>query len=151
MKALSITRPWAELILRGKDVENRTWNTRHRGPILLHAAQSWSKDATIYAQWIELRHDGYDFSNLSWRPADHSTGIVGVAEVAGVCSVMAESDPLLPCPCGPWAMRGQHHWRLTNVRRLAVPVPCRGTLSLWTPSPGVMASVNAQLAEAVAR
>lgn len=37
--ALSIKQPWAGLILAGcKTVEIRRWNTRHRGPIWLHAA-----------------------------------------------------------------------------------------------------------------
>lgn len=40
MKALSIRQPWAWLILHaGKDVENRTWNTAHTGPLLIHAAK----------------------------------------------------------------------------------------------------------------
>lgn len=40
MKALSIRQPWAWLIIHGgKDVENRTWHTRHRGRFLVHAAK----------------------------------------------------------------------------------------------------------------
>jgi hypothetical protein len=42
--ALSIRQPWASLILlAGKDIENRTWETRLRGPILIHAAISMTK------------------------------------------------------------------------------------------------------------
>lgn len=34
MKALSIRQPWAWLIIHGgKDVENRTWHTKHRGAL----------------------------------------------------------------------------------------------------------------------
>lgn len=41
MKALSIRQPWAWLILyAGKDIENRTWSTRFRGPVLIHAGKS---------------------------------------------------------------------------------------------------------------
>ena len=37
MKALSIKPPWAGLILAGiKDIENRTWKTAYRGPLLIH-------------------------------------------------------------------------------------------------------------------
>lgn len=37
MKALSIRQPWAWLIVNGhKDIENRTWPTNYRGPILIH-------------------------------------------------------------------------------------------------------------------
>jgi len=39
MKALSIKQPWVHAILReGKDIENRTWTTKHRGWIALHAS-----------------------------------------------------------------------------------------------------------------
>lgn len=38
MKALSIRPPWADLILSGqKDIENRTWRTNYRGPLLIHS------------------------------------------------------------------------------------------------------------------
>lgn len=44
MKALSIRQPWAWLILyAGKDIENRTWRTTYRGPVLLHAAAGMTK------------------------------------------------------------------------------------------------------------
>jgi hypothetical protein len=40
MKIISIKQPWASLIVHGlKDVENRTWPTRYRGPLLIHASQ----------------------------------------------------------------------------------------------------------------
>lgn len=39
MKCLSIRQPWAWAILAGhKPVENRTWATRYRGPLAVHAA-----------------------------------------------------------------------------------------------------------------
>ena len=38
---LSIRQPWAWLIAQGyKDVENRTWRTKHRGTIYIHASQT---------------------------------------------------------------------------------------------------------------
>jgi hypothetical protein len=44
MKALSIRQPWAWLIIAGhKDIENRTWDTRHRGPLLIHAGRNWAR------------------------------------------------------------------------------------------------------------
>lgn len=39
MKALSIKQPWASLIAQGiKDIENRTWKTKFRGRIFIHAS-----------------------------------------------------------------------------------------------------------------
>ncbi|HHY88739.1 MAG TPA: ASCH domain-containing protein, partial [Chloroflexi bacterium] len=40
MKALSVRQPWAWLIAQGyKTVENRTWATNYRGPLLIHAGK----------------------------------------------------------------------------------------------------------------
>lgn len=44
MKTLSIKQPWAWLILHaGKDVENRTWPTKVRGRILIHASSTMTR------------------------------------------------------------------------------------------------------------
>lgn len=44
MKALSIKQPWAWLILHGgKDIENRNWATKVRGPILIHASKGMTR------------------------------------------------------------------------------------------------------------
>jgi hypothetical protein len=38
MRTLSVRQPWASLIVSGrKDVENRSWPTSYRGPLLIHA------------------------------------------------------------------------------------------------------------------
>lgn len=40
MKALAVQQPWATLLCLGvKDVENRTWATKHRGKLLIVASQ----------------------------------------------------------------------------------------------------------------
>lgn len=53
MKALSIRPPWAWAILHlGKTIENRTWRTRYRGPILLHA----SKVVSVEDYEVVARH-----------------------------------------------------------------------------------------------
>lgn len=44
MKVLSIRQPWASLIIHcGKNIENRTWRTSHRGPLLIHASRNCSR------------------------------------------------------------------------------------------------------------
>jgi hypothetical protein len=44
MKALSVRQPWAWLIVNGlKPVENRSWNTKFRGQVLIHAAKGMTR------------------------------------------------------------------------------------------------------------
>lgn len=46
MKAISIKQPWAHLILTGKKpLENRTWSTKERGRILIHASKKIDVEA----------------------------------------------------------------------------------------------------------
>jgi hypothetical protein len=41
LKALVIRQPWAWLIVHGyKDIENRSWRTHYRGPLLIQASAS---------------------------------------------------------------------------------------------------------------
>ena len=57
MKTLSITQPWAHLLLSGlKRYETRSWRTYHRGPIFLHAPATlprWAREFAA-AQNIDL-------------------------------------------------------------------------------------------------
>lgn len=62
MKALSIKQPWASLIAHGiKDIENRTWATKYRGKVLIHASGTWFKypnsDSTL----------GDLFTDFQWK------------------------------------------------------------------------------------
>ena len=46
MKVLTIKEPWASLIINGyKEYEFRSWKTKYRGKILIHAGMSVEKDA----------------------------------------------------------------------------------------------------------
>ena len=53
MKTLSVKQPWASLICSGiKDIENRTWKTKFRGRVLIHAGATktnefWMHDSGV--------------------------------------------------------------------------------------------------------
>lgn len=53
-KALSVRQPWAHLIAHGlKDIENRSWGPKHRGPLLIHASLKFDVEAW---RWIRNRY-----------------------------------------------------------------------------------------------
>ena len=53
MKTLSIRQPWAWLIVNGyKDIENRTWKTKQRGTVLIHAG----KKKMSKKEWEEFQY-----------------------------------------------------------------------------------------------
>jgi hypothetical protein len=118
MKILSIRQPWAALIVAGlKDIENRTWRTAHRGPLLIHASST--PDRVSLAE-IGARV-GIDAAELRRRLAVvvHRGGIVGVVHV--VDCVTAHSSPWFVGPIG---------WVLREARPLPF-CPMRGRLRLF--------------------
>lgn len=45
MKALSLIQPWATLIVLGeKRIETRSWPTKHRGHLAIHASKNFPDD-----------------------------------------------------------------------------------------------------------
>ena len=123
MKALSIHQPWAWAILQaGKTVENRTWSTRYRGPILVHASKSRaSYDREKQLDWKAL----YGVELPAWE--ELVTGaVVGVVDVVDCVSPTSSRAIRL----NPWT-EGPVCWVLANPRPLPKPVPFRGAQLLF--------------------
>jgi hypothetical protein len=73
--ALSVRQPWGWLIVNGvKDMENRSWCTHHRGPLLIHASLS-AGGYTEDIEWVERNH------GISVPRELETGGIVGVVDV----------------------------------------------------------------------
>lgn len=130
MKALSIIQPWAELIVLGhKDIENRTWPTKVRGWVAVHASKSYSRAEWEFAQ--SALDDVREF--VRWRidlpsieKADVAFGaIIGTVEIVD-CVTASES---------PWFF-GKYGFVLRNPVKFDKPIPCRGALGFWE-FPGV--------------
>lgn len=125
MKTLSIRQPWARCILHaGKDLENRSWYTRHRGPIAIHAAKHWH-EATVREDFraASAMSDGVlpetpapDWLREMRRQRGH---IIAVARLADVVTSAAS----------PW-FTGPYGFVLRDVWPVA-PVPVRGRLGLF--------------------
>ena len=152
MKSLTIRNPWAAAIAHhGKTTENRTWATRYRGPLAIHAGSRLPsrRDLHDLAEWIGFLGDCDPLAVL--QGAHALSAVVAVAELTDVCSRSTDNDRLMWCTCGPWAVAGQHHWRLSNVRPLVEPVSAKGQLGLWDLPREVEAAVRAQLRQEVAQ
>lgn len=69
MLALSIRQSWASLIIKcGKDIENRTWPTRYRGRILVHAAKGMTRDdhERVNSEFSECSHISCPHRRSAW-------------------------------------------------------------------------------------
>jgi hypothetical protein len=118
MKAISIRQPWAWLIIHeGKDIENRTWSTKLRGRVLIHAA----KGMTV--------REYLDVCDVLWRikpqiclpnmAALEYGGIIGSVEIV---DCLTQSD-------SPWFF-GPHGFVLRDPQPLPFR-PMKGRLGFF--------------------
>jgi hypothetical protein len=111
IKVLSVKQPLAAAIVQGdKDVENRTWRTRHRGRIYIHATLQPYNSAFEIGRIIKLDRS----------PAFGA--IIGMVDLTD-CLDYHESS---------WYIGGHCAWILENAVQFDEPIPCKGRLGLWT-------------------
>lgn len=118
MKALTIKQPYAHLIACGiKDIENRSWQTKYRGRILIHAAATEFKggwNALTKSQKYEARFNVGDTAHMS--------AIIGSVEIVDC----VKNHPSV------WANEGEWNWVLANPIIFKKPIlNVKGKLSLW--------------------
>lgn len=118
--ALSIRQPWAAAIVHlGKDVENRDWPTRLRGPIAIHASKTLSQDdINAFHETVRDRIDLAGRPSL-YFPEEPRGGIVGMAEI--VDCVEASSSP--------WFF-GRYGFVLRDARPVDF-IPVKGALGFF--------------------
>ena len=122
MKVLTIKEPWATLIIEGyKKYEFRSWKTKYRGKILIHAGMSVEKD-------MLERFKEYDLS--------YSKGaIIGEAEIVDCILVDKEFDKKLRKINKTVYGKSNHvetyAWKLENVVKYDEPIYIKGQLGLW--------------------
>jgi hypothetical protein len=127
LPALSLREPWLWAILfAGKNVENRSWSTRYRGRIRLHAAQTWDPEGE---RW--LRACGFAAPTESaLRRAGRLGAYVGEVTVVDCLpyddGTDPEEEPNL-WACGPWI------WCLKDPLAYPEPIPGRGYPGLYWP------------------
>ena len=120
MKALSLTQPMAWAIFHGKDVENRTWPTKFRGRIYIHASRGFNLKHWLL---LSMMVDGGELASLPDRWEFVHRAIIG--EVTIVDCVQHHTSR--------WAMEGQWQFVLEGAKLYEKPIPCKGMLGFFTP------------------
>nr|DAL85796.1 MAG TPA: ASCH domain protein [Caudoviricetes sp.] len=132
MHALTVKPLWVWAILCGrpefKDIENRSWNTKYRGPVLIHASKGFTEKEYgevfkfIWSVSPDLAQLAPEYKTLM---AEWAGRICGVVEISGV-------EP--PNPAGftsPWHMDGFYGFRLEKPRAFECKAAYRGALSFF--------------------
>jgi hypothetical protein len=133
LKAVSIVQPWAWLVVEGeqiiaggKTIENRTWATTYRGPLLIHASGRTTVDTVNRVRTFVRQTFGAREAALVPDATDARLrfgGIIGRVELVDVL-------PPTSRPSNPWHMRGSYGWVFADARPVTF-LPCAGALQLW--------------------
>ncbi len=146
MKALSIKQPWASLIAHCiKDIENRTWATKHRGTIYIHASGKPSFNNLT----LNLTHDQIDqmvlgdFCQLDSRSIAYpKSAIIGTVDIVDCVtnhsSIWAEKS-FINVTANELPFKEEkepdfiiYNWVLANPVLFDEPIlNVKGRLSLW--------------------
>lgn len=118
MKCLSVRQPWADLILDKGKVEIRSWATKFRGRVLIHAS-------TI---------DYVECSRLGVKPGQFGV-VIGIADLVVVRPLSGREWKRLrrkhfvsgPRPYGDKT----YGWFFKNPQRFSEPLYVRGMLGLF--------------------
>jgi hypothetical protein len=153
MKALTLTQPWATLVAIGaKTIETRSWGTPHRGPLAIHAAKGYPKEARQFAQepvvYEAMRVHGASrlWPDIVGQPLGCVVATCKLADCVRISEWMYAADGAPAGILREWTYllaenlherefgdygRGRYAWILVDVKPLLKPIPAKGSLGLW--------------------
>jgi hypothetical protein len=150
VKAISIMQPHASLVaIRAKHNETRSWATKYRGPLVIHAsAKMGRKQKELCLQEpfataiYDLVIDGgglnpvIEFDLGAIIATCNLVDIYAIAGYKDMINVNPNAEKLLrPFPGEPERSfgdytPGRYAWILADMRQIE-PIPCKGKLGLW--------------------
>jgi hypothetical protein len=118
MRALSIIQPLATAIIsKGKNIENRRWNTKMRGYFAIHASQK-----------IDRKRFDYLLDEYGIRLSPEATPFGVVVGLAECVDVITKKE--VTRNTKKW-FKGEYGFVLKNVISIKKPVPVKGGLGFW--------------------
>ena len=131
-RCLSIRQPWVWAIFHaGKDIENRQWQTRERGRILIHASAGMTRaEYESFREFFEEQSFGHPVATVP-AMADLPHGcLFGGVTIADCVSEHAS----------PWFF-GDYGFVLADPKPLATPIPYKGHLGFFNVPASVLVAL----------
>ena len=120
MKCLSVSQPFANLIVQGKKtIELRRWNTNFRGEFLIHAPQKISKK---------------DCKRLKINEKLITGAIIGKAQIYDVKKYNSISELRIDSKkhlASKSYQNNRYGFLLKNAKQFRIPIPCKGKLGFF--------------------
>lgn len=126
MKVLSITEPYATLVLQGtKHIETRGWATKYRGPLLIHASstripKAWRENETL----MSLVNSDLNFGNIICK-----CNLIDCVEMTQRYVYQMKNWYPVEYACGFYEV-GRYAWILDGVEPIE-PIKAKGKLGIW--------------------
>jgi hypothetical protein len=137
MYVLSLLQPWATLVVIGaKTIETRSWSTRHRGPLLIHA--SLGKAGEIFASDPLFKKYILEFDKL---PFGKIIGSVRLEKILRTQDFDLNDSAMNALTFEEKAFgdytSGRYGWLLSDPVEFKNPIPARGMPGLWKASENI--------------
>jgi activating signal cointegrator 1 len=155
MKVISLLQPWASLVVLGhKKIETRSWNTKYRGELLIHASAS-KKMAKFFIdvepfQGVFEKHFDWLIPNIDELPFGAIIGKVNLIDTfhtEDAETIINHSEDLFEIintkdnkafekavtkeiAFGDYSPN-RYGWLLSNPIVFDNPIPAKGMLGLW--------------------
>lgn len=134
MKTISLWQPWATLIaIEAKRFETRSWSTKHRGLLAIHAAKKWDALLKEYCEVEPFRRvlqaNDHGKDGVMPLPLGAIVAVVKLVEVHRVEKVRGLISPTEKA-FGDYA-DGRYAWKLEMVKRFEKPIPMNGAQGLF--------------------
>lgn len=124
MKVLSIKEPWASLIMNGtKKIETRSWKTKYRGEIYIHASSSKAK--ITKSEVYELIKD----MNFKCGYIICKCNLVDCIYMTDEYVNDMKTNHYEEYICGHYEV-GRYAWIVEDVKVIE-PIEAKGKLGLW--------------------
>jgi hypothetical protein len=132
MKAITVYEPWAMLVaIEAKKIETRSWATRYRGTLAIHAGKNWPS-------WAKLLLLRKPFRSVLFSMGLHYPEALPLGAIVAICDLEGcfriDPGPLLISnqekAFGDYTP-GRFMWMLENVKRVNPPIPAKGKQGIW--------------------
>lgn len=130
MKAISLLQPWASLVVMGlKKIETRSWSTKHRGELLIHASSGKA------GRLLALEPPFSTYIQFDQLPFGAIIGRVLLTDVVKIEELLLSGPTINQLTLEERAFGdytgGRYAWLLEDPVAFDKPVPVGGTLGLW--------------------
>jgi hypothetical protein len=134
MKAISLLQPWASFWVLGiKVIETRSWSTKHRGKLMVHASLGKQGRDTFdeLLPWLPGQLSELLPSSFDDLPFGGIIGEVDIAHCIKMTSEFVASQSDVERAVGDWKV-GRYAFVAEAGTAFKEVIPCNGSLSIWT-------------------